>query len=115
MNGHCAIRKEWLSAKYMKIAVSYLNKEVFEDFGTTPSFKLYEIENQKVTKSTIVDTQGIEYGALAVFLDKYKVDIVLTGTITPGSKSACHSNNMEVVTGMSGLADECVVQYLEEG
>ncbi|HAN59098.1 MAG TPA: dinitrogenase iron-molybdenum cofactor biosynthesis protein [Erysipelotrichaceae bacterium] len=99
---------------YMKIAVSYLNKEVFDDFGTTPAFKLYEIHEQQVLKSTVVDTQGIEYGALAVFLDKYKVDLVLTGTITPGSRSACHSNNMEVVTGMSGNADDCVMQYLKE-
>lgn len=97
----------------MKIAVSYLNKEVFDDFGTTPAFKLYDIEDKQIVKSTVVETQGIEYGALAVFLDKYKVELVLTGSITPGSKSACHSNGMEVVTGVSGSADQCVMDYLK--
>ena len=99
----------------MKIAVSSLNKEVYEDFGTAPSFKIYEIDEAKVIKSIIVETHGIEYGALAVLLDKYKIDLIMTGTITPGSKSACHSNNMEVMTGMNGNADECIAQYLREG
>mgnify|MGYP001163090764 FL=1 len=52
----------------MKIAVTYENGLVFQHFGHTQQFKLYTVENGKITSSEVVDTNGSGHGALAVFL-----------------------------------------------
>ena len=43
----------------MKIAVTYENGEVFQHFGHTAQFKLYEVEDGKIVKAEVVDTNGI--------------------------------------------------------
>ena len=53
----------------MKIAITYENGQVFQHFGHTQQFKVYEIENKKITSSEIVDTNGQGHGALANFLE----------------------------------------------
>ena len=52
----------------MKVAVTYENGEVFQHFGRTPAFKVYEISDGKVISSEVVDTNGTGHGALAGFL-----------------------------------------------
>ena len=48
----------------MRIAVTYENGEIFQHFGHTEQFKLYDIENSQVVRSQIVDTNGQGHGAL---------------------------------------------------
>ena len=52
----------------MKIAVTYENGEVFQHFGHTESFKLYEVEAGQVVSSEIIPTNGSGHEALADFL-----------------------------------------------
>ena len=52
----------------MKIAVTYENGQVFQHFGHTAQFKLYDVENGAVVSSQVVDTNGSGHGALAGFL-----------------------------------------------
>ncbi len=47
----------------MKIAVTYDNGEIFQHFGHTEQFKLYDIENGKVVASEVVGTNGSGHGA----------------------------------------------------
>ena len=42
----------------MKIAVTYENGNIFQHFGHTAQFKVYEVENGQVEKSYVVDTNG---------------------------------------------------------
>ena len=44
----------------MKIAVTYENGEVFQHFGRTPAFKVYEVSDGKVQSSEVIDTNGTE-------------------------------------------------------
>ena len=52
----------------MKIAVTYENGSVFQHFGHTEQFKLYDVAGGKVVSSQVVDTNGSGHGALAGFL-----------------------------------------------
>ena len=52
----------------MRIAVTYENGEVFQHFGHTEQFKLYDIEDGKIVSEQIVPTNGSGHGALAGFL-----------------------------------------------
>ena len=49
----------------MKIAVTYENGEIFQHFGRTEQFKLYDVEDNKVVSSEVVGTNGSGHGALA--------------------------------------------------
>ena len=47
----------------MKIAVTYENGEVFQHFGHTERFKVYEVENGQVTSAAVIDSAGSGHGA----------------------------------------------------
>ena len=65
----------------MKIAVTYENGQVFQHFGHTAQFKLYQVEDGQVLSSQVVDTNGSGHGALAGFLQAQGVDTLLCGGI----------------------------------
>ena len=71
----------------MKIAVTYEDGMVFQHFGHTQQFKLYEVENGAVQNEQVVDTQGSGHGALAGFLTQYDVDTLLCGGIGGGAQN----------------------------
>jgi predicted Fe-Mo cluster-binding NifX family protein len=52
----------------MRIAVTYKDGEVFQHFGHSEQFKLYDTEGEKITGEQIVDTNGSGHGTLAGFL-----------------------------------------------
>ena len=58
----------------MKIAVTYENGEVFQHFGHTEQFKLYEVSGGKLLQTQVVDTNGSGHGALAGLLAQLGVD-----------------------------------------
>lgn len=63
----------------MKIAVTYENGEVFQHFGHTEQFKLYEVSGGKLLHTQVVDTNGSGHGALAGLLAQLGVDTLICG------------------------------------
>lgn len=51
----------------MVIAVTYDNGQVFQHFGHSEYFKIYQVEDGKILKSEVYDTNGQGHGALAGF------------------------------------------------
>ena len=51
-------------ANSMRIAVTYENGNVFQHFGHTAYFKLYDVENGAVTAAQVIGTDGSGHGAL---------------------------------------------------
>ena len=47
----------------MRIAVTYKNGNIFQHFGHTEQFKLYDIEDGKIIKTELIDTNGSGHGA----------------------------------------------------
>ena len=47
----------------MKIAVTYENGEIFQHFGHTETFKIYDIADGKVVNAEVVDTNGSGHGS----------------------------------------------------
>lgn len=68
----------------MKLAVTYLNGEVFQHFGHTQQFKIYDVCDGKVQSSEVVDTNGSGHGALASFLKNMGVEALICGGIGGG-------------------------------
>ena len=98
----------------MKIAVTYENGNVFQHFGHSERFKLYNIENDVVTTAVIIDTMGSGHGALAGFLKQCKVDALICGGIGGGAKRALSDAGIKLYGGVSGAADAAVNALLAD-
>ena len=96
----------------MKIAVTYENGEVFQHFGHTEQFKLYEVSGGKVLRETVVDTNGSGHGALAGLLASLGVDTLICGGIGGGAQAALAEANIRLIGGVQGSADEAVLAFL---
>ena len=96
----------------MKIAVTYENGLVFQHFGHTQQFKLYTVENGKITSSEVVDTNGSGHGALAVFLKTHGVDTLICGGIGGGAQQMLAAAGIQLYAGVSGSCDAAVEALL---
>ena len=54
----------------MKIAVTCENHQVFQHFGHTPEFAIFETADGKVASEKIISTGNSGHGALAALLAK---------------------------------------------
>lgn len=97
----------------MRIAVTYENGEIFQHFGHTAQFKIYDVEDGQVVASEVVDTNGSGHGALAGFLDEEEVNVLICGGIGGGAQMALKQAGILLYGGCSGLADEAVAAYLK--
>lgn len=96
----------------MKIAVTYDNGMIFQHFGHTAQFKIYEIENNTVIRQTVVDTAGSGHGALAGLLKTLGVDVLICGGIGGGAQDALKEAGIKLFGGVTGTADRAVEAYL---
>ena len=96
----------------MKIAVPFADGEVFQHFGHTENFKLYEIEAGQVVFSEVIDTNGSGHEALANFLADLSVSVLLCGGIGDGAQNALAGVGIEVCSGAAGDADAAVAAFL---
>ena len=90
----------------MRVAVTYENGEIFQHFGHTEQFKVYDIEDGKILSSEIVDTNGSGHGALAGVLNALKVDALICGGIGGGAQAALAAADIQLYGGVSGSADK---------
>lgn len=92
----------------MVIAVTYENGQIFQHFGHTEQFKLYEIADGKVIATEVVDTNGSGHGALAGLLQRQGVDALICGGIGGGAQMALAEAGIRLFGGVSGDADAAV-------
>ena len=69
----------------MKIAVTYENGKVFQHFGKTESFKIYEVEDNQIVSSEVISSNGSGHGALAGLLAEQGIDVLICGGIGGGA------------------------------
>ena len=96
----------------MKIAVTYENGQIFQHFGHTEQFKVYEVEGDKILSSEIIDTNGHGHGALAGFLKVIGVDVLICGGIGGGAQMALAEAGIKLYGGVSGACDAAVEAFL---
>ena len=97
----------------MKIAVTYDNGNIFQHFGRTEFFKVYEVEDDKVISSEVIGSNGVGHGALAGLLAEQSVDVLICGGIGGGAQAALTEAGVELCAGAQGDADQAVEAYLK--
>ena len=97
----------------MKIAVTYDQGQVFQHFGHTEHFMIYETEEGKILSSEIVDTNGQGHGALAGFLKNMGAEVLICGGIGGGARNALAEAGIRLYPGACGDADAQVEAFLK--
>lgn len=98
--------------KLMRIAVTYENGNIFQHFGHTKQFKVYDVEEGKIVRTDIIDTNGSGHGALAGILSALKADVLICGGIGGGAQTALAESGIKLYGGVSGNADEAVTALI---
>ena len=96
----------------MKIAVTYENGQIFQHFGHTEQFKVYDVDDGKIVSTTIVDTEGQGHGALAGLLKVIGADVLICGGIGGGAQMALAEAGIKLYGGVSGACDAAVEALL---
>ncbi len=96
----------------MKIAATYDQGNIFQHFGRTEQFKVYEVEDGKILSSQIIGSNGIGHGALAGLLAEHAIKVLICGGIGGGAQNALAEAGIQVCSGAQGDADAAVEAWL---
>ena len=98
----------------MRIAVSYDNDsgQVFQHFGMTQYFKLYDAEGGKVIRSLVIAAFDSGHDALAGFLAQMRVNVLICGMLGGGARAAVEAAGVLLYGGVAGDADTAVNAFL---
>ena len=97
----------------MKIAATYDNGNIFQHFGRTEYFKVYDVEDNKIIGSRVVGSNGVGHGALAGLLADQDIKVLICGGLGGGALNALRNAGIEVCAGAFGDADTAVEMYLK--
>ncbi len=96
----------------MRIAVTYADGQIFQHFGHTEQFKIYQVEAGQVTGTAVMDTNGSGHGALAGLLAALQVQVLICGGIGGGAQAALRDAGIVLYGGVQGDADAAVAALL---
>ncbi len=98
----------------MRIAAAYEPESgtIFQHFGRTEFFKLYEVEDNQIVSSQVISSNGTGHGALAGLLAGQQVDVLICGGIGGGAQSALEEAGISLCSGAQGDADQAAAAYL---
>lgn len=97
----------------MKIAVTYDNGEIFQHFGKTESFKVFDINEGQIISSEVISSEGQGHEALATVLKDHNIVLLICGGIGAGARAALAEAGIAVIGGVSGSADEAAAAFLK--
>lgn len=99
--------------KKMRIAVTHESGEVFQHFGKSKEFKVYEVVDNKIVSSEVKSTNGQGHSALGDVLKNLDADVLICGGIGGGARNILTSLNIEIIPGIIGNCDKAVNDYLK--
>lgn len=105
---HCCQKNVKEKGIMKRIAVCYENGEVFQHFGRTEQFKLYDVADGKVTDSKVISCGDYSHEGLAELLVKEGADTLVAGGMGAGARAALGSVGITIYAGAAGSADAAV-------
>ena len=98
----------------MRIAVTYENGEIFQHFGHTELFRIYDVEDGKVVHRMTIKPKNAGHEAMAGVLKKAGADLLICGGIGSGAQQALDELGIRLCAGVSGSSDAAVESFLRE-
>lgn len=90
----------------MKIAITCENNQVFQHFGHTPGFALFEIADGRIVSEKMLPSGSSGHGALATLLALEQVETLICGGIGGGAINALGNAGIKVIGGAAGNVRE---------
>ena len=100
------------SVKDMKIAVTEEDGQIYQHFGHTRWFEVYDIKDGQIASHEKIDAQGSGHEALGGFLKAHGVDLLICGGIGAGAMEVLEDAGIGLVYGAEGSVEEAVKAYL---
>ena len=98
-----------------RIAVPWEDGRIFPHFGRARCFKLYDVVQNQVTDTRILDSGEYSRRMLADLLSREAVQIVICGGIGAGARNALAEREICIYPGAEGDADMQVLSFLSGG
>lgn len=98
--------------KKMRIAVPVENGMIFQHFGKSKEFAIYETAEGKTISKRRLEAGENGHSALVGLLREAGAELVICGGIGGGARDALQAAGLEVAAGVSGSADEAVERFL---
>lgn len=96
----------------MKIAVATNGSKVAEHFGRCPEYTIIVAKGEEIESKTVTPNPGHEPGFLPRYLAQMGVQCIIAGGMGPRAQELFAEQNIEIVTGVNGLVDKVVADYL---
>lgn len=96
-----------------RIAITCENNEVFQHFGRTPRFMIYDVDDNQIINQKEIKNDGVGHSALVNVLQEYNVEVVICGGLGMPMYNHLIEANMEVYPGVTGNVDEVIQDYLD--
>ena len=96
----------------MKIAIPWEANSVFQHFGQTKLFSIYEVVEGQAKEAGLLDAGQNGHGALVGLLKEESVDTVICGGIGNGARELLQAAGIKLVAGAQGRIQEVVTDYL---
>lgn len=109
----CTVVRDKTRGQTMKVAATYENGEVFQHFGRTEQFKVYEIQDGCVVSSDVVGTGGRGHGELVGVLRELGVSVLICGGLGAGARQGLEASGIRVCSGNSGDADAVAKRFAD--
>lgn len=98
----------------VRVAVTYEDGEIFQHFGQTKEFKIYDTVDDKIVESKVVGTDGFCHCSLGSYLYEIGVSVLICGNLGGGASRSLQAAGILVYGGNSGNADEAVIKLLHK-
>lgn len=99
---------------FMRLAIPYDNGQVFQHFGRSEQFKIYEVADGAIEATHMLENNGEGHGALVTLLHQEQVDVLICGGIGAGAQNALKEAGIRFYGGVQGEADKAAADFLAD-
>ena len=96
----------------MKIAVTYDNGRVFQHFGETKNFAIYEINDGNMMSREVRSTNGLGHVQLIGLLQDWGINVLICGGLGTHAVFKLKEAGIEIFPGCDGDTELLVKDYL---
>lgn len=108
-------QKSGLQGKVRIAVTTDENHKVFQHFGKSEQFTIYELVDATLVDQSVLSSDGQGHGALADLLAGSNIDVLICGGIGEGALNKLSEEGIRVISGMEGDIDVVVAACLDDG
>lgn len=97
----------------MKIAIAINDGRCSQHFGHCEGYEVFEVENNNIENKEFLDSPPHTPGLLPKFLHENGVNVIIAGGMGQRAQDLFAQNNIEVIVGAEGDANELIKKFIE--